>query len=226
VFEPYLTCKVFGLVESPNDWHLELARSWSRQPSLDFEPDRSVQWDSETALEVEGERWFGAPRPIEFSTHNALIPIGHLGNASVIAFVSPDSVVPLSFRNAAPSYLRRHPDAQNAKVVDLAVRLDEIAKGGRFVIRAIDGVDYNGLNVVCRADRSAFSKGIQRIPDLREFRAIEIDVLGQTAKLDRNYNVSLSDVSEEFIEISKCLKWLFDVLRSFTETRPAPPRTP
>jgi hypothetical protein len=112
------------------------------------------------------------------------------------------------------------------KVVDLAVRLDEIAKDDRFVIRAIDGVDYDGLHVMCRADRSSFSKGIQKIPDLREFRAIEMDVLGQTAKLDGNYNISLSDVSEEFIEISKCLKWLFDMLHSFAETRPAPSRTP
>lgn len=227
VFEPYLTCKVFGLVESPNNSHLELARRWSRKPSLVLQDDGSVQWDSETALEVEAERWYDAPGPMRFSTHNALIPMGHLGNASIIAFVSPVSVLPVSFRNAVPSYLRRLPEAKNAEVVDLAVRVYEIIKAGKLVIRAIDGVAYDGVNVVCRADRpSFFSKGIQNIPDLREFRAIEMDVLGQTAKLDANYNVSITDVSEEFGDITKCLKWLFDMLQPFTETRPAAPRTP
>jgi hypothetical protein len=224
MFEPFLSCKAFGLLGGPPDAHVMLARRWSGQPSLGLASDGSAQWESETAYEIEAERWYGPPPAVRFSTHNALIPMGQLGAASVIAFVSPISVIPVSFRNAAPRYLHRH--HPGAQVVDLTLRLEEIAKDSRFVIRAIEGVASDGLHVVWRANRPSFFQG-QKIPDLREFHAMEMDVLGQTAKLDAKYNISLSDVSEDFIDISKCLKWLFDLLHSFTTvTNPGASRTP
>jgi hypothetical protein len=215
MFEPFLTCKVFGVARSPDGLPLDLARRWSRNSSLHVEADGSVQWDSETALQIESETWFDAPPPVRFSTHNALIPVGHVADVSSFAFVSPIAAAPVSFRNAAPRYLHRHyPDSE---VVDLTLRLDEIARDGRFAIRAIEGIDFGGLHVVWRADRAAFSKGMQKIPDLKEIQTIEMGVLDQSAQLDRNYNISLTDVGEEYTEISRCLKWLFDVLHSFTQ---------
>ena len=160
MFDLFLTCKVFGVARSSDHLHLDLARRWSRNGSLRVEADGSVQWDSETALQIESERWFDAPPPTRFSTHNALIPVGHVGDVSSFAFVSPISAAPTSFRNAVPRYLHRHyPDTE---VVDLTLRLDAIAKDGRFVIRALEGVDHGGLHVVWRADRSSFSKGMQK----------------------------------------------------------------
>jgi len=211
MFEPLLTCKVFGLVETPRDWHLDVARKWSRQP-LGMEPDGSIQWDSETALEIESEHWYRVPSAIRFSAHNALIPLGPLENAFVIAFVSPVSVVPVSFRNAAPRYLQR--DHPGGKVVDLAVQLDRIANNDRFVIRAIEGTASDGLRVAWRAD-DAYSFRIRNIPSLKEFHALDLDIQGKLAKLDANYNITISDVSEEFTEVTSCLRLLFNLLLQY-----------
>jgi hypothetical protein len=211
VFEPYLTCKVFGLVETPSNWHLDVARKWSRQP-LRMEPDGSIQWDSETDFEIEREHWYRVPSAIRFSAHNALIPLGHLENAFVIAFVSPVSVVPVSFRNSAPRYLQR--DHPGGKVVDLTVQLDQIAKNDRFVIRAIEGTAPDGLRVAWRADEAS-SFRIRNTPSLKEFHTLDIDIQGKLTKLDDNYNISISDVSEEYTEVTSCLRGLFNLLHQY-----------
>jgi hypothetical protein len=182
-----------------------------------MEPDGSIQWESERAFEIETERWYRVPSAIRFFAHNALIPMGPVENAFGFAFVSPISVVTTSFRNAAPRYLQR--DHPGGKVVDLIVPLDQIAKDNRFVVRAIEGVAHDGLRVAWRADRA--SPRIQNIPSLKEFHTLDIDIQGKLAKLDENYNISISDVSEEFTEVTKCLRGLFHDLHQFTTVRTA-----
>jgi hypothetical protein len=216
MFDPYLTCQAFGLVNASDDWLREVARSWSRLFYLDFESDGSVQWDSEAALEVEPDLWRTVPSHINLSTHNVLFRLGDLDEVAVIAFISPLQVVSAGFRDAAPLYLgRSHPSAQ---IVDLLLQLDQIAEHpGRFVIRAVDGTSPDGLQVSYRADRSSWETGIKQIPKMKEFRALEMASGEQSVRLECNYNIRLSGTTTASHVIVGNLRVLYkDMLQSFT----------
>lgn len=86
MFDPFLTGKAFGLVKSPSNVLVDLARSWSRQSDLEFESDGLVQWDGLTDLEVHPDRWRRVPSHISLLIHNALVHLGDLDGVAVIAF--------------------------------------------------------------------------------------------------------------------------------------------
>jgi hypothetical protein len=215
MFEPFLSCKAFGLSEGPPDAHVLLARWWSGQPSLGEASNGFVQWDSQTTLDIGGDVWLAPPPRMEFPAHNALIRLGETkGGVRAFAFVSPFPVVTASFRTAVSRYLRRA--RPGTSVVDLALQLKRIAETPtQFVIRSVEGIDQWGLHAVLTVPPSM--KSMQNVPTLKEYHAIEIAALEHTARLDAAYNITFADISVEPLEVSKCLIEVFNRLYDYME---------
>lgn len=168
------------------DWYVNLARHWSGQRSLSTAPDGSVQWDSQTRLEVGEDRWQGAPPRMEFSIHNALVPLGNIESVSAFAFVCPISVIAASFRNTLPKYVDTN--IPGTRIVDFALKLDEIlADSNAYRFLSIEGIDQSGFQVIIRPEPSSFSLGLRSVPLMKELYAVEIDAFDHPARLTENY---------------------------------------
>jgi hypothetical protein len=217
MFEPFLSCKAFGLRDTPPSSYVELARRWSGQASLNPGPDGSMQWRSQTTLKINGDVWYASPDRLRFPTTNALISLGAMGDVQAYVFVSPFSVVSTSFTTAASRYVQQ--EGKGASVVYLALQLTRVMQhASQFMVRGVEWTDQNGvLHVVRAASPSFMPKGVPNTPSIKEYHAIEIDASGHWAKIDGDYNISLADVSVELPEVSKCLLTLFDKLREFTQ---------
>jgi hypothetical protein len=215
MFEPFLSCKAFGLRDTPPRSYVELARRWSGQASLNPGPDGSMEWRSQTTLQINGDVWFESPDRLKFPTTNVLIPLGVFEGAQALAFISPFPIVATGFRKAAARYVER--DRLAASVVDLTLQLDLIAEDhANFLIRSIEGSDDRGLHTILTAPFALFPKGIQQMPSMKHYDALEVDFNGHAARLDSAYNIKMADVSEETNVVTQCLLALFNTLRRFT----------
>jgi hypothetical protein len=178
--------------------------------------DGSIQWKSQTNLKIGGgDIWYESPPRMQFPTHNALVPLGFLGAVQVLAFVSPFAVVATGFRRAAARYAER--DHLATKIVDLVLELELIIRNsGNFRIRSVEGTDSYGNQTMVTAPPSVFPNGIQQLPTIHHYQAIEIDLHGHAARLDNGYNIKLADILDKPEEIASCLTSMFNELRSFT----------
>jgi hypothetical protein len=176
-----------------------------------------MQWRSQTTLHINGDVWYESPDRLRFPTTNALIPLGDLEGVRALAFISPFPIVAAGFRKAAARYVER--DRLAASVVDLTLQLDRIAENHtNFLIRSIEGTNDHGLHTIVTAPSWSFPKGIQQIPSMKHYDALEIDADGHAARFDSAYNITLADISEEPKVVTKCLLELFNTLRGFTRT--------
>jgi hypothetical protein len=220
MFEPFLSCRVFGVGQAPSDIHLTLARKWSGLEGLNPEKDGSLQWESQAFVRVGGDLWFETPPLIKFPTHNAIIPLGEIDGARALAFVSPFPSVASNFKATASRYL-----PNGARLVEFVVRTGAIieALSAAFPVRGVEGTNVDGFHAVLTAPSKSFPGGITGALPMKELHSVELDIKGQSTKIDGHCNIEMADVATEFHVVSSCLLVLFAALREqkLIQSRPS-----
>ena len=226
MFDPFLSCSVFWLPASDPHLYVDIARALSGQERLEPERAGFIHWERRTKVKIGSQQWYttvGDSSGLDFMSHHALIPLGHLedaaaGSVNTFAFVSPFSSVAASFKAAAVRYVRREAGPESANVeVDLDAFARDRWSQQAWPIRAVEGLSRDGAMVARIGPMGAAFRGSpdRGGPADLSLRSISFEVCDRSAKVHRDFHIELDDVSTEISRVAACLTEIFRYLREY-----------
>lgn len=229
MFDAHLSCFWFCLpVEGRHSpVHVELAKSWTDEQSIDRHDDGVLRWSRSTALRIGDTEWYEDIDLIEFRAAQAIVPLGRLsqGDLRGYAFVSPFTSATKSFRRSVDRFLQREVGEQPRDVrpnlgaglhMDLKSFVSSMLHERPEVIGGLKGLTASGLRYDVRPNPPTAWTDVDHgayVDDTLE--AVSVNTEDVRAVISSDCTIGLEDAGMSIQRVASSLTALFVLTQGF-----------